>query len=289
MSGELRGIIQDLRNSSWYGRLFCEYTQGAFMGLRNKLGRVRKNIRNIISYAKKEISGNQEQYIVENIGLDFLKPDQPRALICYIDFDVINKVIRTGTTHSNQPEYYQIIRYFIDLGYAVDICSYDYRGEVKTDYYDVIFGFGVSFFNAKEANPAAKEIFFMTENPYNISVSREKARIKYFVERHGDLPDSYTLRSGRCFQEGDETRCKRILTFGDEKLINAPEAITRRIFPSGFGDDKYVMNLESRNRKKFLCLASDGFIHKGYDLLLDVFSRHPDWSLALCGGVFAVM
>lgn len=34
--------------------------------------------------------------ITENIGLDFLNPNQPKALLCYIPFDLVNSVIRGG-------------------------------------------------------------------------------------------------------------------------------------------------------------------------------------------------
>lgn len=221
--------------------------------------------------------------ITENIGLDFLNPNQPKALLCYIPFDLVNSVIRGGITHCNQPEFYQMIRYFIDKGYALDICSYDYKGAVKDNYYDVILGFGDVFFRAKAVNPNVKNILWITENPYYISMSREKRRLEYFAERHGRLPKNYAFRSGRCFKEDDEKKCDHIITMGDISYLERNDAVVQRIFPTGFSDKTYIPSPETRDRKSFLCLASDGFIHKGYDLLLELFAMHADWKLYYCG------
>lgn len=226
-----------------------------------------------------------QQDMTENIGIDFLRKEQPRALLCYISFDAVGKIIRTGITHCNQPEFYLMIRYFIDEGYSLDICSFNFDGEFKKDYYDVILGFGKAFFKARECNKNAKDIFLMTENPYYISMKREQERLDYFKERHGFIPKYYRYRSGRCFQEDDEKKCSRILAMGDESYLKRDDVILKRLIPTGFFDDGYVPDICNRDKKSFLCLASDGFIHKGYDLLLELFQRHPEWTLYFCGGV----
>lgn len=221
--------------------------------------------------------------LTENIGRNFCNEAQPKALLCYIPFDLVNIVIRGGMTHCNQLEFYQMIHYFIDRGYCLDICSYDYQGEIKTNYYDVILGFGNAFFDAREKNTEAKDVFFMTENPYIISMTKEIERLNYFRTRHGFVPKNYKYRSGRCFKQDDELQCKRIIAMGDISFLMRPNIDVQRLFPTGFSDPEYHPRFEERKMTSFLCLASDGFIHKGYDLILEVFSRHPEWKLYFCG------
>lgn len=142
-------------------------------------------------------------------------------------------------------------------------------------------GFGKPLFKAMEKNPKAEAILFMTENPYGASLKAEQERFDYFESRHGSRPTTY--RTGRCFQEADEERVGKIITFGDVTKLPTGNVI-KRIFPTGLCMKSYTMDIECRDRKHFLCLASDGFILKGYDLLIELFNKHPDWTLHFCGG-----
>ena len=157
------------------------------------------------------------------------------------------------------------------------------KGGVKKDYYDLIFGFGSPFFRAVECNKKAKHIFFMTENPYYRVRKAEDERCKYYEIRHGVRPSK--RRSGREFRENDEKKCENIITFGDKRFIENENVMNViRIFPTGLVNKNYIPVPYKRNRKHFLVLGSDGFILNGYDLLMDIFSRHTEWTLHFCGG-----
>ena len=56
-----------------------------------------------------------------------------------------------------------------------------------------------------------------------------------------------------------------------------------RIWPSALKNPHFQLNFEKKDRKKFLVYGVDGFVHKGNDLLLEVFAKHSDWTLFLCG------
>lgn len=176
-----------------------------------------------------------------------------------------------------------MIQYFINRGYCLNICSYDYHGKVKSNFYDVVFGLENAFFDAKEKNTKAIDIFFITENPYAISMMRETEQIDYFRVRHGDVLKNFIYRFGKCFKQDDELKCQRIITMGDTTYLTRPVLDVQRIFPTVFFDLDYRPKYENRKMTSFLCLASDGFIHKGYDLALEVFSLHPEWTLYFCG------
>ena len=70
--------------------------------------------------------------IIYNIGLDILNIKQKKMLLSYMSFSTINRVYNSGKiSHTNQLEYYQMIKVFLELGYSIDICSYTYEGGGK--------------------------------------------------------------------------------------------------------------------------------------------------------------
>ena len=56
-----------------------------------------------------------------------------------------------------------------------------------------------------------------------------------------------------------------------------------RLYPSGLYNNTFQLKHTGKAKKSFLVFGTDGFIHKGTDLLIDVFMRHPEWTLYLCG------
>lgn len=63
------------------------------------------------------------------------------------------------------------------------------------------------------------------------------------------------------------------------KHLNKP---IRRIFQTSFGNNKSCL-INNRVCDKYLVFGTDGFVHKGIDLLIEVFRKHKEWELYLCG------
>ena len=56
------------------------------------------------------------------------------------------------------------------------------------------------------------------------------------------------------------------------------------MYPTAIKNKKYVNNIcDKRRSTNFIVLGVKGFVHKGNDLLIEVFKKHVEWRLYLCG------
>ena len=230
----------------------------------------------------RKIDPRRSENIVLGINQDYLR-EQKKILISYLDYDRTAYSLRHANVHTNLQEMMQMIKVLIDMDYSIDVCACnneDAALEMPSDYYDVIFGFGDMFKLAKKRNPKAYTIMYMTENPYTISRNGERERIDYFYERTGKrIPFA---RTGKFYLENDESLADAVICLGEKKYFNNDKV--QRIFPSAFKNKKYEVNVcEKRRNTNFLVFGVKGFVHKGNDLLIEVFQKHPEWNLYMCG------
>lgn len=241
---------------------------------------VRKSKQAVKKWAGIETNG---QTLTQNINFDPAQK-QKKVLVSYIGFDCANRVLASGrTTHSNIPELFKIINCFIEQNYAVDVCDCNYnlsRHDVA-DRYDLIFGFGEAYKYAKSVNKNAKSIIYMTENPYWYSLKREKQRLDYLYERKGIREN--ISRTGDFYKENDECGCDAILCLGNPEYLKATGKPLQQLYPTAVKNEYFDFEKKSWDKKVFLSLGSRGFVHKGYDIILEVFEKHPEWTLYLAG------
>lgn len=207
---------------------------------------------------------------------------QRRVLICYLDYTYACKCVSFEATHTNVYEYFVIIRYFIDANYIVDLCSCNANlnySSIKD--YDIIFGFGNAFFEAARKCPMAKLILYLTENPFYISFQREKERLEYLYQRRNVKFNME--RTGLFFKKDDEKNVDAIICLGEKKYVEVENKIVERLYPSGFLNCNFEFKFEKKKKNVFLILASTGFVHKGYDILFEVVTKHPEWTIHYCG------
>lgn len=220
---------------------------------------------------------------VSDINLNCIE-EQNRVLIAYLDYFRAGRDVMAGTVHANRYEMFQIIQCFIHLGYVIDICGYDSEEAleiIEHRKYNVIFGMGRVFRKAVERNENAYSILYLTENPYDISCQREKERIDYLYERRGIKWEMY--RSGRVFERDDEKRVNAVVCKGETEYLQHINGTVRRIFSSAIVNGDFENKFEKKKKENFLMLGTAGFVHKGADLLVEVFEKHPNWHLYLCG------
>lgn len=234
----------------------------------------------LVDKIEKKCGYGKSQYIL-NLNKNAVK-EQKRVLIAYMDYVYVGKELADAPQHSNRYEFCQIIYYFLKYDYVLDICAcndisiIDY---VKRQNYDVIFGLGQVFREAALRSKAYK-ILYMTENPYDISYQREQERIQYFYERH--KIKTKMVRTGIFYYKDDEKLADAVICMGDEKYFSGLNVDVKRIWPTAIANP-YEISFSDRDIKNFLVLGTDGFIHKGIDLLVEIFSIHKDWNLYLCG------
>lgn len=225
-----------------------------------------------------------------NINYDATDVYQKRVLICYLN--IINEDF-DKSSHGNYYHMNQMIHYFVSRDFCVDICGCNeiralpYLNNHK---YAIIIGFGEVFKHYLVQNIPLK-VLFVTENDPEIVKIRYNERLEYFKERH---PNSYCyseIRDGYYdsiqFEKSDcaivmnsefnaksmRKKQRNIWTINSNCVINS----------SFVFDEKYNKDTISQYKTKFLWFGSRGIIHKGLDILIDVFRDHPEWELDVYG------
>lgn len=234
-----------------------------------------------IQFRKTDV--RRSENITRNINKDCLV-NQPKILICYLDYDRTAYSLQNNMEHTNSQEMCQIIKVLIDMNFCIDVCACDNKEaiyEIPENYYDYILGLGDMFRYAMLHNPTAFSILYMTENPYYISFKYEMERIHYFFERTGKK--TTLCRTGKFYHEDDEKQVNAVICVGEKKYFSHLQCEVMRVFPSAFKNSFIENPTEDRKKTNFLVLGVHGFVHKGNDILIEVFQQHKDWNLYMCG------
>ena len=218
--------------------------------------------------------------IVYNIGKDI--NNKHKALLCYVPnflfFEDLDTVIGT-----REKECSAFVHALISSECSVDICYVDYNGPILSDY-DYIFGQGLAFRNARKQNPHAKSILYLTEMPPSYSFAKEKERAEYLFQRH-QIKVNFA-RSGKYFIESDFDGLDGCIMMGKEEDASLVKGTSMyMIRPTGLKNHSF--RLEDRkieeSKNNFIWIGSYGSVHKGLDILFDVFAKHPELTLHVLG------
>lgn len=224
----------------------------------------------------------QEQ-LVADLNRDYTA-EQKKILICYLDYLRTIRELKQNFGHTNRQEMMQILKVCMELNLRIDVCAcYDRNAmeEIQENYYDYILGFGDTFFYAKEKNPDAVAILYTTENPYRISYERETERLRYFTERTGRT--FHLERTGVYYKKDDEKKADRIICLGEPSYFADTGKPVDRVWPSALKNPDFALDFSRKKKTNFLVYGVDGFIHKGNDILVELFAKHLEWNLYLCG------
>jgi len=247
--------------------------------------RIKFFISRIKNYIGSKYSKSYEQKFIRNINY---KIGQKRVLLAYTltpfytNFD-------TRNYRSSALEVLALIEIFSKLNYTIDIIYCNdvetYLENLSAVKYDVNFGFGDVFYLATNSNSAAFSILYMTENHPSESERLEKERNEYFYERRGKRIKN--LRSGRFYKEYHLSRdYGAIITMSELSPFLGRKEKVYEIYPTGLFnnnfDFSYIKTFDKR--RSFIWMGTSGAtVHKGLDLLLDVFSKRQDIILHICG------
>lgn len=221
-----------------------------------------------------------------NINYDITKK-QKRVAISYVHYSMIQS-LSSEINHPQLLEVNQIIKEFINRDYCIDLfnCKELLALEkIKQTQYDVVFGLSDVFYELGKLNKNARKIIYVTENRPKFSYSQEKERIQYYFERkHKKLP---IVRSGEYFKEEHfkELDIEAAIVMGEIKYFNDLPYKVLPLEPTGIINEKFTPAPKDykKSKKNFLWLGSLGAVHKGLDILIDVFSKRDDVVLHICG------
>jgi glycosyltransferase involved in cell wall biosynthesis len=196
-----------------------------------------------------------------------------------------------GHKHSVPLECYTAALIFDSYGYQVDAVDYASTIEIDTSVYDFIYGFGSALersFSSRATKHPVRIAYYNGCNPsYGNLVSA--LRVKDVYKKTGIM----LAESARVVQVPWRLQtilCDHLIVLGNSFVVNTylaedPTLNVSRL--NGFFFDFYDIDLEKKDfnvaRENFLWFGNLGAIHKGLDLLLNVFAETPELNLHICG------
>ncbi len=247
---------------------------------------IKKIIKHLLNRMGYEIISGNRIFIKNYFKTDYTK----NVLISYITNPFVTGI---KLNHTNSVECLQIAKIFNKLAYNIDVIDFN-NETIKINYtkYDVIFGFG---------DPLEKSFYDCNAN--------ERTTILYGTGCHSDLQNKATLnRLCEVFHKKDayipksarivnktwvlqKSFSSGIISLGNNfvkdtykehykgsgKIISIPASFHKT----------YNIDLSKKNyaeaKRHFLWFGSSGSIHKGLDILLEIFKNRKNIVLHVCG------
>ena len=225
--------------------------------------------------------------VVQNLNHSHL-PDQKKALVSYRTDSFFYNWQATSIGRTQPLEILSIVRALADFGYCIDVidCN-DSRAipALADKRYDLIFGFGENFYQLTQKQPEATTVLYMTEQHPGFSYHEEQKRVSYFNERY--KKDLKIARSGLFYKQHHLTPAyTHVIAMGEVEPFLKQYSHVFTIFPTGLQNQSYTFKPKNHqeSRTHFLWLGTSGAaIHKGLDLLLDIFAKHNNLVLHIGG------
>ena len=205
------------------------------------------------------------------------KSHQGRVLISYLK----EPFRKPNKKHTNHIEVISAAQVFDQLGFVVDVINFTTPlSSKKLKYYNVIYGFGDVFEKSFYADFNIRRIYYGAgahvahQNKYTLEA------LKRFYDTHGVwIPDSVryveknwahqTNLSDLLLVLGDQWVRETYTEHTNQSVKNLPTPFHKIL---NFTDVMKNRELKRRgNNKSFLWFGSSGCIHKGLDVVLDVF------------------
>ena len=233
-----------------------------------------------------------KKYIPENAdGICCnIKPNQEpigRVLLSYvIEPFLAQDAVSIPNDHTHYWESYTIGRIFLDLGYELDVISY--RNEIfkPQKEYAIFLGARTNFNRiVKHLNNDCLKIVHLDTAHWLFNNHAACKRSLDLVERKKvALGNAKFVEVNRAIEQADfATILGNAFTAGTYRFAHKK---IFRIPISACATYDYPNTKHAREcRRNFAWFGSSGFVHKGLDLVLDVFSGLPDYHLYVCGPI----
>lgn len=225
--------------------------------------------------------------IIQNINYSAADTKQKKAAVSYITASYLEDWDKTNIGRTQPKEISSITKVLSDFGYAIDIfeCN-DLKAVevVKHKKYDLIFGFGEAFYELTNKSPNALSVWYFTEHHPEFAKKEERKRLDYYKERKNKT--ARVVRTGNFYKTHHlEKKYSHLITMSEIEPFTKVYSKIHSIFPTGFYNSNFSINGKEHNltRKHFLWFGSFGAIHKGLDILLDIFENREDITLHIGG------
>ncbi len=203
---------------------------------------------------------------------------EKRALLSYITLPFrLSKNDPRNFQFSNIGIARSIVRALNELGYVVDVIEYtDTKFHPRREY-DLFIGHGGYNFECikKKLSPETLKIYLSTGIYWKEFNQREVERFKSLEQRRGvQLPLDRMITNS---EESANCAADAIICLGNKNAKKSYEQfpLVVNINNAVYSDDHYEHAVKdfTFERSNFLFLAGSGNVHKGLDLLLEIFSQ----------------
>ena len=209
-----------------------------------------------------------------------------RVLVSYIHEPFLRGAGELPRTHVHYWRTYEIVRIFLELGYAVDVISYHNRTFRPRHEY-VLFTdprWNLERLSDRLNDDCLRVMMIDTAN-MTFQNAAETRRLLDLQERRG-----FTLRPRRFEYPNhgiEYADCATIV--GNDVTMSTYRYAGKPLLPVPVNPAVAMDHIPDRNlgavRNRFLWFGSGGMVHKGLDLVLEVFARNPDLELVVVGPV----
>ncbi len=219
-----------------------------------------------------------------------LKPNKPAIGNVLISYILNPFLLKPGepipNNHTQHWECLQMAKTFLDMGYCVDVIRFD--NDVFIAQKDYAFFIETRWNlqrNAAHLNKDCIKIFHADTAHILFHNAAEANRLLALQQRRGITlqPRRHELPN-KAIEHAD---CATVL--GNKFTLNTYRYAQKALYPIPISTPVVYPWPEEKDfeacRKHFLWFSSGGMVHKGLDLLLDVFSEMPDYHLTICGPV----
>jgi len=194
-------------------------------------------------------------------------------------------------SHTNYMECYTAAETFKELSFNVDVVNFMNECTINYRNYDVIYGFGhplENLFYSEYADNIIKIYYSTGACPFFWNKESALRILNFKNEKKKIIPQSGRLVENFWSLQlimSDYNVCLGNQFMADTYLNINPNLNIRTL--NNFFYDVYDIDLTKKDynesRKHFLWFGSAGLIHKGLDILLDIFSERNDIILHICG------
>jgi glycosyltransferase involved in cell wall biosynthesis len=195
------------------------------------------------------------------------------------------RTVLNNYNHQNIRQTLALSRIIGEFGYDVDVVDYDnYRVGLRKKY-DLIIDLhpGANDIYKEFTTPDCKKIAYITGSNPTFSNHAEKERIESLAVRKGVRLDP--VRHVEPINKEAMESCDMVMFMGNEyNLKTFNEFNLKKVFIISNNGYEFLKNndFSKKNPRNFLFLGGKGQVHKGLDLLLDVFSKNKDVNLYVC-------
>ncbi len=196
------------------------------------------------------------------------------------------RVPSAPATHQNIAQQRELARAIAELGYDVDVVDFDERraGLLRHGYDLVVDLHPVEHpLYEERLRPGAKRICYITGSDPEFSNAAETARLADLERRRGvrlrprrrcaPFPRHVLESFDAFFYFGSDAS---LATYAGYRLPPCHR------LPNHAYDDVTPTEAARRDPRRFLFLGGNGQVHKGLDLLLELFAGEPDLELVVC-------